>query len=258
MALLGSAVPATAPAGSARGASPATGGTHAEPRLAFVPDAPPAPSLPASSACSALVPLPPAPWFACFLKSKKLDLSSQTHQGLQDLRGTTPAARKRGNVLIRCAALVLGDPQGERGGGPQSPRGFSSANPCRTMAPPHGPHVSLSWKTVWSRNSGRRSPGAAVGGFLIPGDPLAPLPPRRDQALVLTLCVHATLLSPVRLLVTPWTVARWAPPPMGFSGRESWSGLPFPPPGDRPDPAMEPKFSKSPAWAGEFFTTRAT
>lgn len=111
MALLGSAVPATAPAGSARGASPATGGTHAEPRLAFVPDAPPAPSLPASSACSALVPLPPAPWFACFLKSKKLDLSSQTHQGLQDLRGTTPAARKRGNVLIRCAALVLGDPK---------------------------------------------------------------------------------------------------------------------------------------------------
>ena len=41
-------------------------------------------------------------------------------------------------------------------------------------------------------------------------------------------------------LVTPWTVSRQAPLSMGFSRQEYWSGLPFPPPGDLPDPGMEP------------------
>ena len=37
-------------------------------------------------------------------------------------------------------------------------------------------------------------------------------------------------------LVTSWTVARQAPLSMGFSRQEYWNGLPFPPPGDLPDP----------------------
>ena len=37
-------------------------------------------------------------------------------------------------------------------------------------------------------------------------------------------------LSPVQLFATPWTVANQAPPPMGFSRQEYWSGLPFPSP----------------------------
>ena len=40
--------------------------------------------------------------------------------------------------------------------------------------------------------------------------------------------VKVKLLSRVRLLVTPWTVAHQAPPSMGFSRREYWSGLPLP------------------------------
>ena len=40
--------------------------------------------------------------------------------------------------------------------------------------------------------------------------------------------------------VTPWTVAYRAPPSMGFSRQECWSGLPFPSPGDLPDPGIEP------------------
>ena len=48
------------------------------------------------------------------------------------------------------------------------------------------------------------------------------------------------LLSRVRLFVTPWTVAYQAPPSMGFSRRECWSRLPFPSPGDLPDPGIEP------------------
>ena len=47
-------------------------------------------------------------------------------------------------------------------------------------------------------------------------------------------------LSHVQLFVIPWTVAYQAPPPMGFSRQEYWSGLPFPPPGDLPDPGIEP------------------
>ena len=47
-------------------------------------------------------------------------------------------------------------------------------------------------------------------------------------------------LSRVRLFATPWTVANQAPPSMGFSRQEYWSGLPFPSPGDLPDPGMEP------------------
>ena len=40
--------------------------------------------------------------------------------------------------------------------------------------------------------------------------------------------------------VTPWTVAHQAPPSMGFSRQEYWSGLPFSSPGDLPDPEIEP------------------
>ena len=47
-------------------------------------------------------------------------------------------------------------------------------------------------------------------------------------------------LSHVRLFVTPWTVAYEAPPSMGFSRQECWSGLPFPSPGDLPNPGIEP------------------
>ena len=44
-------------------------------------------------------------------------------------------------------------------------------------------------------------------------------------------------------LGTAWTVAYQAPPSMGFSRQEYWSGLPFPSPGGLPDPGIEPKSS---------------
>ena len=50
------------------------------------------------------------------------------------------------------------------------------------------------------------------------------------------------LLSHVRLFATPWTVAYQASPSMGFSRQEYWSGLPFPSPGDLPDPGIKPGF----------------
>ena len=42
-------------------------------------------------------------------------------------------------------------------------------------------------------------------------------------------------------LATPWTVACQAPLSMGFSRQDYWSGLPFPSPGDLPNPGIEPR-----------------
>ena len=62
-------------------------------------------------------------------------------------------------------------------------------------------------------------------------------------------------LSPT-LFATPWTVARQAPLSMGFSRQEYWRGLPFPPPGDLPDPGIELDALVSPALAGGFFPAK--
>ena len=61
-----------------------------------------------------------------------------------------------------------------------------------------------------------------------------------DEPLLLwRACVHVQSLSRVRLFATPWTVARQAPLSMGLSWQECWSGLPFPSPGDLPNPGSE-------------------
>ena len=59
-------------------------------------------------------------------------------------------------------------------------------------------------------------------------------------------------------LATLWTVAHQAPLSMEFSRQGYWSGLPLPPPGDLPDPGIQPESLLSPALAGRFFTTSAT
>ena len=59
-------------------------------------------------------------------------------------------------------------------------------------------------------------------------------------------------LSRVGLFATPWTVAYQAPPSMGFSRQEYWSGLPFPSSGDLPNPGIEPR---SPALQADALTS---
>ena len=75
-------------------------------------------------------------------------------------------------------------------------------------------------------------------------------------------CQHLALsfssvqsLSHVQLFATPWTVAYEVPPSLEFSRQEYWSGLPFPSPGDLPDPGIEPG---SPALQTGAFTIWAT
>ena len=63
--------------------------------------------------------------------------------------------------------------------------------------------------------------------------------PGREWGLFGKCCV-LSLFSHVQLFATPWTVACQAPPSIGFSRQEYRSGLLCPPPGDLPDPAIEP------------------
>ena len=68
----------------------------------------------------------------------------------------------------------------------------------------------------------------------------------------------AQLLSCVWLCVTPWIVAAKHLCPRGFFRQEYWSGLPCFPPGDLPNPGIEPVLLMSPVLAARFFTTSAT
>ena len=58
-------------------------------------------------------------------------------------------------------------------------------------------------------------------------------------------------------LMTLWAVAHEALLSMGFSRQEYWSGFSCPPPGDLPDPRIEPKSLMSPTFAGGFLNTCA-
>ena len=70
------------------------------------------------------------------------------------------------------------------------------------------------------------------------------------------MCVSAQSLSHVQLFMTPWTVSHQAPLSVEFPQQEYWSALPFPSPGDLPNPGFKPASPVSPALAGRLFTTR--
>ena len=88
---------------------------------------------------------------------------------------------------------------------------------------------------------------------LLPAVVRSPFPEAINVIGFLWTCVCG--LSLVWLFATPWTVACQAPLSMEFSRQEYWSGLPFPTPGDIPNPGIEPEFPASPELAGGFFTT---
>ena len=66
------------------------------------------------------------------------------------------------------------------------------------------------------------------------------------------------LCSVVSDSVIPWTKASQTPLSMGFPRQEFWSRLPFPSPGDLPDPGIEPASLTSPALRGRFFISCTT
>ena len=71
-------------------------------------------------------------------------------------------------------------------------------------------------------------------------------------------CVGINLLQPCLTLCDPLDCSPPGPLSVGFSRQVCWSGLPCPPPGDLPDPGVEPSSLMTPALAGGFSTTSAT
>ena len=68
--------------------------------------------------------------------------------------------------------------------------------------------------------------------------------PRSQQGLhgtkIKRMISEVKVTQSCQTLATPWTVAHKGPLSMGFSRQDYWSGLPFPSPGDLPDPGIEP------------------
>ena len=90
-----------------------------------------------------------------------------------------------------------------------------------------------------------------LGSWLLGGVPffhLAVLLVRR----YIHIPIYPYIAQSCSLFVTPWTVAHQASPSMGFSRQEYWSGLPFPPPGDLPDPGIK---LRSPALQADALTS---
>ena len=84
--------------------------------------------------------------------------------------------------------------------------------------------------STWKMPPGVSPLGVAINPTVEPVGPRAGLKVK----------VKLKSLSGVWLFATPWTVAHQAPPSMGLSRQEYWSGLPFPSPGDLPDQGIEP------------------
>ena len=62
------------------------------------------------------------------------------------------------------------------------------------------------------------------------------------EAVEKTCAVRSVASVMLKLFATPWAIAHQAPVSMGFSRQEYWSGLPCPPPGNLPNPGIEPRF----------------
>ena len=69
----------------------------------------------------------------------------------------------------------------------------------------------------------------------------------------MTIGMLMLMLSCVQLFATPWTVTLQASLSLGFPRQEYWGGVPFPTPGDLPDPGMEPTFPASPTLASRLY-----
>ena len=62
-----------------------------------------------------------------------------------------------------------------------------------------------------------------------------------EELALWNLCCAVFSCSVVQLFVTPWTATSQAPLSMGFSRQDYWNGLSCPPPGDLPNPGIEPR-----------------
>ena len=100
------------------------------------------------------------------------------------------------------------------------------------------------------RNAGIKIAGRNINNLRY-ADDTTRMAESEEELKSLLMKVKVKLFSRIRLFATPWSVAYQASPSMGFSRQEYWSGLPFPSPGDLPDPGIEPG---SPTLEADAFT----
>ena len=113
-----------------------------------------------------------------------------------------------------------------------------------TIAHQAPPSMGFSRQECWSRlpfpsPGDLPDPGIEPGSPTLQADALQSEPPGKPN-YIHKVKVKVKSFSRVRLFATPWTVAYQAPPSMGFSRQKCWSRLPFPSPGDLPDPGIKP------------------
>ena len=105
----------------------------------------------------------------------------------------------------------------------------------------------LEWIAIFILQGNLPDPGTEpasptlAGGFFTTDPPGKPFSSMKVKSL-----------SRVQLFATPWIVAHQAPLSMGFSRQDYWSGVPFPSPGDLPNPRIEPR---SPALRADALTS---
>ena len=121
---------------------------------------------------------------------------------------------------------------------------------------PRGPQSHPARVTRAEKRLDRSTQDLTQGIVFLRGSFQFPSPPGPRHLGLQSLLPQSTCAGSVvsNCFVTPWTVARQTPLSMEFSQQEYWSGLPFPPAGDLPNPGMEPASPVSPALAGGFFT----
>ena len=127
---------------------------------------------------------------------------------------------------------------------PRSPAWQADSLPSEPPGKPRFPRCKWGGRCVGSGGLRARPSAGSPGPRQRPG-----VVSSRDTGTRPALCV----LRCIPFSVTSWTAAHQALLSMGSPRQECWRGLPFPPPGDLPDPGIEPV---SPALAGGFVTTR--
>ena len=130
-----------------------------------------------------------------------------------------------------------------------------------TVAHQAPPSMGFSRQEYWSGlpfpSGNLPNPGIELRSPAFQADALTSEPPGNlDLYSYLFLKMRVKSLSCVRLFATSWTVAHQAPPSMGFSRQEYWSGFPFPSPGDLPNVGIEPGASCIPGRRFNLWATR--
>ena len=122
------------------------------------------------------------------------------------------------------------------------------------------PHSStLAWKIPWTEEPGRLQHGVAKQGCKgLDMTERIILSLRIGIRIYTHICIYtfnvAVCVLSHSVMFDSWTVALQVPPSVRFSRQEYRRGLPFPSPGDLPNPGIEPMLFMSPALAGRFFT----